>query len=284
MNSRFEALRQMESFTESMFNRIIAFQEKQHPAWDSTLSFDQRIKGLPLHYLIFSAHDRDPQLYGPTIAHYYPLREEIQKIAYYWQQTGAKRLADFYCGNGFMGSLIAREGVNTLGLSQYTAKPNQIERFHDSDCYEFSSNTLEQSQCDAVFVAWPPADINPTPHIVTARPKLLIYVYTDHCHPETKQRQCGASDMFDLLSEQYVLLDQWSITRPENLLHEIWPDMTPNPEEQRHTRIYVLPQFQDIPLPTELPAKTEYPWETDHNMAMLALEAKRQLQTQGILA
>ena len=48
----FEPLRDMGTFTEDMFNRIISFQEKQHPAWNAELGFEQRILGLPLHYFI----------------------------------------------------------------------------------------------------------------------------------------------------------------------------------------------------------------------------------------
>jgi hypothetical protein len=65
---RFAALKDMESFTDAMFNRIVAFQEKIHPAWNSERSFDDRIKDLPLHALVFSNPDRDPAQFAHTIA------------------------------------------------------------------------------------------------------------------------------------------------------------------------------------------------------------------------
>ena len=54
----YEKLRDMEFFSEDMFNRIIEFQERLHPAWNSALPFAERIKGLPLHALVFSNPDR----------------------------------------------------------------------------------------------------------------------------------------------------------------------------------------------------------------------------------
>src|SRR3569833_1000178 len=113
----FEPLRNMEAFSEDMFNRIIAFQERQHPAWKSELTFTQRIEGLPLHYLVFSAPDRDPAKFGPTGAPFIPLRAEMRMLAAYARQ-GADQpvICDLHAGNGFVGSLLAREGVKVIGV------------------------------------------------------------------------------------------------------------------------------------------------------------------------
>jgi hypothetical protein len=286
IEKQFEALRQMEAFTEDMFNRIIAFQEKQHPAWNSSLSFEERIKGLPLHYLMFSNADRDPARFGPTITNYYPLRQEIQMLAYYIQQTGDNaQVCDLYCGNGFIGSLLARElpqGTPVSGLHAYNAKPNQIESFYDSNCYQFSDAHLEDCECDVVFCSWIPSGTNPTPTIISKQPNLIIYGYTEHKNPETGERQSGTDDMFDALNQQYRLIDEWSVTRPENLFHEIWPDLTPNIEETRYTRVYAHQQFPDIQPPQALPEATPYDWENELAMAQLALKAKKEIQARGI--
>ena len=45
----FDILREMEPFTEKLFNGIIGFQEKDHAAWVETETFEKRIKDLPLH-------------------------------------------------------------------------------------------------------------------------------------------------------------------------------------------------------------------------------------------
>ena len=279
-DTRFEPLRQMESFTEDMFNRIIAFQEKEHPAWNTQLTFDHRIKGLPLHNLIFSNPDRNPQHHGPTVAHYYPLRQETYKIAQYIKQVGT-RTCDIYPGNGFIGSLLAREGLSVTGLQDNTTFPNQIEQFFDPSCYEFSGANIDQLNPDAILASWVPSGENPCEHLNNSQARLLVFIYTEHSNPETGERQTGTADMFDSLAANYELLDSWHITRPKDLLHEIWPDMTPSPEETRITRIY---QRKGLNLGKigQTPALNVYDWEQELDMALLAHEAKNHLKAQGI--
>ena len=286
IEKEFEALRQMESFTEDMFNRIIAFQEKQHPAWNTSLSFEERIKGLPLHYLVFSNADRDPAKFGPTVANYYAMRQEMQRLAHFIQHAGKHaQVCELYCGNGFTGSLLARElpqeNIPVKGLRTFNHKPNQIESFFDNNNYQFSDARLEDCDCDVVFTSWIPAGTNPTPAIIAKQPKLIIYVYTEHKNPETGERQSGTDDMFEGINHHYHLVDQWSITRPENLFHEIWPDLTPNIEETRHTRIYAHQQLAEIPQPDVLPEAAPYDWELELAMAQLALKAKQEIQARG---
>jgi len=290
IEKEFEALRHMETFTEDMFNRIIAFQEKQHPAWNQALPFDERIKGLPLHYLVFSNADRDPAKFAPTVANYYPTRYEMQRLTYLIKQTtNHPRICDLYCGNGFIGSLLARELATpdnkrpVTGLRSYTQKPNQIESFFDAEHYQFSDGNLEECECDVVFASWVPSKTNPTPAIVARQPKLIVYGYTEHKHPETGERQSGTEDMFDDLNKSYQLIDQWSITRPENLFHEIWPDLTTNIEEIRHTRVYANIELGEIKLPDALPEAVPYDWEQELAMAQLALRAKQEIQARGFM-
>jgi hypothetical protein len=170
-----------------------------------------------------------------------------------------------------------------MGLRSYTQKPNQIESFFDADHYQFRDATLDECACDVVFASWVPAQTNPTPAIVARQPKLIIYGYTEHKHPQTGERQSGTEDMFDDLNESYQLIDQWSITRPENLFHEIWPDLTPNIEEIRHTRIYASKQLGEISLPDSLPEAVPYDWEQELAMAQLALKAKQEIQARGLM-
>jgi hypothetical protein len=278
----FEPLREMGTFTEDMFNRIIAFQEREHPAWNTELSFAERIQGLPLHNLIFSNPDRDPAQYGPTVAAYYPLREEMQKIAHYVKQTAEQALlCDLYPGNGFIGSLIGREGIEVVGLQQTDCKPNQIEAFYDSNVYRFSTGPLAQQDCDAVLVSWPPSGLNPTPTLLACQPRLLIYIFTDHAEEASGVRQTGSADMFDRLNDDYLEIDAWAVERPRDLLHEVWPDMTPSIAETRQVRIYAHRSLGNIPRLDALPAAQPYDWEKDLQMALLALQAKQDMQARG---
>ena len=281
----FEKLRDMESFTDDMFNRIIAFQERKHPAWDVNLPFGERIKNLPLHYLIFSNADRDPAKYGHTVAPYYPLHEETRKIAAYARLVAEQPvIADLHCGNGFIGSLIAREGVRVIGVRDPQARPNQIEDFHDPDCYEFRNGTIARIDFpfDVALSSWMPSGKNLTPDLLRHQPKLIVFIYTEHTdddgHPQT-----GTPEAFTILPADYRLIDAWSVTRPRDLLHEVWPDLTPNIEEIRHTRIFAHAPWHDIRLPEEFDPGEPYDWEKELEMAALALGAKTMLREQGLL-
>jgi hypothetical protein len=283
-NKKYEPLRDMERFTQDMFNRIIDFQEKKHAAWDTKLSFDQRIAGLPLHNLIFSSADRDPTRFGPTIAPFYPLRLEIFKIANYVKQAGSDAvLGDYYPNNGFLGSLIAREGINTLGLRINNTLPNQIGEFYDNQVYNYTDKKLSQLDCDAVLVSWPYSETNPTHDILATKPKIIIYIYTEHKNQETGKRQTGSDDMFDQLKDNYQLIDHWKVTRAKDLLHAIWPDMTPNIEEHRLVRIYADKTLTHIKQDTTTDISPVYDWEKDLQMAELALEAKTELDMQRMM-
>ena len=279
---KFAPLREMDQFTNDMFNRIIAFQEKDHPAWSEALDFSVRIRGLPLHNLIFSNPDRDPNLFGPSIAAYYPLREEMLRLAHYIKQVSATPVVyDWFPGNGFIGSLLAREGLSVTGIKDNNVKDNQIKSFFDKDVYQFCNRDDVAQVCDAVLASWIPPEINPTPDILERHPKLIAYVYTEHVDNTKGQRQTGTDDMFEALSGDYRLLDSWSLERPENLLHEIWPEMTPSIAEIRITRVYVA---NDLSLEKieSLPGKSPYDWEQELQMALLALEAKQQLRSRGM--
>lgn len=279
----FEKLREMESFTDDMFNRIVEFQERKHPAWDPEQPFDERIRNLPLHYLIFSNADRDPAKYSHTVAPYYPLHEETRKIAAYARLVADEPvIADLHAGNGFVGSLIAREGVRVIGVRDPQAKPNQIEDFYDEDCYEVCRMALMDIDFpfDVAFSSWMPANENWTPVILRHKPKLIVFVYTEHID-NSGRPQTGTPEAFTSLPDNYRPIDAWSLTRPRDVLHEVWPDLTSNIEETRHVRIYAAEPYHDIQLPEDFDFGEPYDWERELEMALLALEAKNTLRSQG---
>jgi len=288
MPEKFATLREMEEFTDALFDRIFTFQEKKHPAWDPEQPFAERIKGLALHNLIFSNPDRDPEQYGPTIAHYYPLREENKALVYYIKHVAENPVVlDIHARNGFVGSLLAREGVKVKGLHDPDEKPNQIESFFDPECYEMFAGKLADVNfpVDVVFSAWMPSGQNFTPDIFKLKPKLVIYIYTDHVNDNDGARQTGTDAAYDLanLPEGYKVIDEWSIARPENLLQEAWPDLSPSIEETRHVRIVAAEQFYDIPQYAPETMAEPYDWEADLEMAALTLEAKEHLRGRGIV-
>lgn len=281
----FSKLRHMDVYTDDMFNRIVSFQEKEHAAWRTDAAFAERIAGLPLHYLIFSNADRNPATHGPTVAHYYPLRREMQTIAAYARAVAARPvLCDLHARNGFIGSLLAREGVKVIGLRDPGHKPNQIIDFHDTDAYELRAGTIENVDFafDVAYSSWMPAGVDITQALLPHRPKLIVYVYTEHRDTATGMRQTGCDGAFgERLPSHYKCIAEWSVERPENLLREVWPDLTGNIEETRLVRIYADEGYHDITIDAACVHGEPYDWERDLEMAQLALQAKQQLRSNG---
>ncbi len=282
----FDLLRDMESFTQTMFNNIISFQEKEHLAWNQALTFADRIKDLPLHYLVFSNADRDPEKCGPTIAHYYPLRRELQTIAEYCKKTSKIPVViDAHARNGFIGSLLAREGLNVIGLRDNEDKPNQITHFFDESCYNMRDINLNQIDfpVDVIFSSWMPNGTDITDDIIRLKPKLIVYVYTEHTNnQETAINQTGVEGAFgENLPDNYQEIDHWEITRKENMFSDIWPDLTANIEEIRKVKIIADQAFHDLKIKPSEPDH-KYDWENDLLMIETAIEAKNQLRLRGL--
>ncbi|MBI3774235.1 MAG: hypothetical protein HY273_01545 [Gammaproteobacteria bacterium] len=281
----FELLREMDSFSEEMLNRIIAFQTKEHAAWNSQLPFAQRIQELTLHDLVLSHPQRDPKLCGPTIAHYAPRRDEMWRIAAYARAVASDPVVcELHARNGFLGSLLARENVRVIGLRDPRTKPNQIADFYDNEHYDMRSGTIAQNApvFDLAFSAWMPSGENHTPALLACRPKIVVYVYTEHADPISLQPQTGTTEAFTQLSSDYKLIDQWQDVRPADFFKEVWPDLTGNLAETRITRVYARTEFHNLaPIASAAPL-AHYDWEKDLQMASLALEAKQFLKQRGI--
>jgi len=280
---KFAPLQDMKLFSEELFNRIFSFQEKETPAWDEKKPFSERIQKLPLHYLVFSNGDRDPKVNGPTINHYYPLREEIRTLVHIAKQISKQpTILDVHPGNGFIGSLIAREGVTVVGARDPKIKPNQIKNFFDTDFYQMREQAISDidDEFDVIFSSWMPAGENHTPEIIKHKPKLIIYTYTDQLD-EQNNRICGTEDAFNQLPDNYRLAAQWDVTRPKDLFKLAWPDLTDNMEEVRKTKIFADRTCPDLDL-SGLQAATPYDWEEELAMALLVNEAKTALEKQGI--
>jgi len=285
MPKKFEKLRHMEEFTDGLFNRIVAFQSKEHAAWNQDAPFEERIKDLTLHNLIFSCPDRDPETSGPTVAHYYPLREENRALVYYATQVASNpTILDMHGRNGFIGSLLGREGAKVIGLRDGEDKPNQISEFYDKECYELRDTKLGDVDFgfDVAFSAWMPSGENFSPDIFKHRPKLVIFIYTEHVNEHSKQRQTGTNDAFDQLPDGYKVIDEWSITRPENLMQQAWPDLSGNIEEVRHVKVIADEPYHDVAQYAPEQMAEPYGWEAELEMALLTIEAKEHLRSQGI--
>lgn len=284
----FQILRNMESFTQKMFNNIIGFQERDHPAWDESRPFTERIKNIPLHYLVFSNADRNPEKQGPTISHYYPLQFEMAKIAAFSKLVNKNPvILDIHARNGFVGSLLANEGVKVIGMRSPQEKTNQIENFYDPKKYELRSGTIKEVDfpVDIIFSSWMPSGENITNDIVRLNPKLVVYIHTSHENIHDRQPQTGTPNSFGSeLPASYQLIEEWAVTRPENLFNDIWPDLTGNIEETRYVKIFANEPFHSIFVDDEAIDVPGYDWEEDLLMAETAHAAKQQMNRGGFPA
>ena len=78
------------------------------------------------------------------------------------------------------------------------------------------------------------------------------------------------------------MIAEWTITRPKDLMHEIWPELTASIEETRHVKIYADTPYHDIDIRGEIKADPDlYDWEQELSMALTALQAKEVLRSQG---
>src|SRR3569623_8501 len=68
---------------------------------------------------------------------------------------------------------------------------------------------------------------------------------------------------------------------PKDVLHEVWPDLTPSIEETRYVKVYADEGYHHIDVPDEVAPAQPYDWEFELDMALLALQAKQHLQAQG---
>ena len=121
-----------------------------------------------------------------------------------------------------------------------------------------------------------------TPELLKLRPKMIIYVYTEHTNQYSGERQTGTNEAFDDLPANYKIVDEWSIARPENMLQEVWPDLSPSLEEVRVTRIYADQSVPEIARYEISKPAQPYDWEAELEMALLAYEAKQDLRARGI--
>lgn len=198
--------------------------------------------------------------------------------------AGQPTVCDLRCGNGFIGSLLANEGVRVIGVREPTAKLNQIPDFYDFLRYEMRALPIADIDFafDVAFSSWMPSEINDTPRILQHSPKLIVYIHTDHVDASSGRRQTGTAEAFVKLPDRYKLIDQWSVTRAQDMLHEIWPELPPSIEETRHVKVYADTPFHGINLLGYAEAAKGYDWENELDMALLALEAKSMLRARGI--
>ena len=134
---------------------------------------------------------------------------------------------------------------------------------------------------DVAFSAWMPSEVNCTPDILKYRPKLIVYVHTDHFDESSGRKQTGTTAAYTELPQHYQLIGEWSITRPKDFLNEIWVELTPNIEEVRTVKIFADEPYHGINVGENLEQAEPYGWEIELDMVLTALKAKLHLKERG---
>jgi SAM-dependent methyltransferase len=242
------------------------FQAHRHTAWDESVSFGDRISDLPLYALEFNNPDRDGDRQGPTVAHYSPARREIVALAKLCRALGQNvAVLDVGCGNGFIGSLLAREGVRVIGIDDDSWKPPQIATFFDADTYERRAPcSLGQfaEPFDVALCSWMVPGTNLTRAILTRRPSLVIHVYSSDRH-EDGSITTGSAEAYDCPPD-YAPIGRWTVVTPHNFFAKLgFP--TGTPRKTRLVEAWRRQDVQDLELkPPELLSE-EYSWQIERD-------------------
>lgn len=248
-----------------MLNSIIAFQKHKHPAWDDSLPFYSRIEGLPLHCLEFENPDRNPLKFGPTICHYPPRRSEIRAIALTCKSIGPDpQILDIGCGNGFLGSLLAHEGLRVTGIDDLSWKPPQISKLCDQDCYEFITPLSFENfkkDFDVAFCSWMVPGTNLTKEIITRNPSLIIHVFSKHIQNDGRQ-ETGLKEAF-ICPAGYHVVGGWKAETPRDFFSGIDSRLTSNPTKVRYVEIWRREDAGPIEFLHPLQFNDKYYWDIE---------------------
>lgn len=234
----------MEESVKSLISKILQFQQRNHPAWDAHAHFDERIRDLPLYFLVLNHPDRDTDIESVTITHYVPQRAEIMALAAIIKSCGRYlRVCDIGCGNGFLGSLLAREGVHVFGIDNRSYTQPQLSNFFDEHYYHIVEASLEDQNIsfDVGFCSWMLPNTNLTPAIISKKPQLIIYVHSIDRQAD-ESWTTGTPDAYDV-PDEYRYLGGWCTFLPADYFYPLRCryslNVTANKQEINQVGIYM---------------------------------------------
>lgn len=272
----------MASTIASMRQGIIQFENCQHLAWDDSQLFAKRIKALPLLFLEFIHPAQDPKTQSTTVTHYVPCRNEFCALADLIRSYGSDlRVCDIGCGNGFLGSLLMREGVSGFGIDDSSYRQPQIPHFYDPDCYQVIKTNLHdlKGDFDVSMCSWMSEGSNLTPAIVARKPALIIHFYSKDHYPDGSLTT-GTVSAYKC-PENYRLLTGWETRLPQDYFmflmeEEIRLQMYENPFRNRSVCVYLRNDIDSLPPPSPLDYSERYDWDLEREL-INSLRKKRGL-------
>ena len=255
------------AYISEMVNRIIAFQNHKHPAWDDSIPFRLRIERLPLYTLEFNNPDRNCLEFGPTISHYAPRKTELRAIALMCKSVGHDpQILDIGCGNGFLGSLLAGEGVRVTGIDDLSWRPPQISRFYDREIYEFItplSFDNYKKDFDVAFCSWMVPGTNLTNEFSASlrNPSLIIHIFSKHVQNDGRQ-ETGLKEGF-ICPSGYHVVGEWKSETPGDFFSGICPRLGSKPRKVRYVEIWRRKDIGPIEFMHPLQFDDNYYWDIE---------------------
>lgn len=251
---------------ELMVQRVADFQRHQHAIWNSALSFDERVRDLPLYALEFNNFDRDSSKHGPTVAHYAPSRQEMIALSQIISENVEAKLQvlDVGCGNGFIGSLLAREGIPVIGIDNLSWALPQIHHLFDEQVYESRIPvSLEEYGDDfnVAFCSWMIPNANLTKQIVAKQPELIIHTYSAHTQPD-ESPQTGCEEAYRC-PKDYWVLGAWATQTPANFFADVEPRFSRKSATIRITEIWCHRDIHTAKFFAPEHCNNEYSWDIE---------------------
>ncbi len=252
-----------------MLEGIVAFQRYRLPVWNEASTFEERIARLPLYALEFNHPDRDSNSHGPTIAHYAPDRREVIALAEIIRSIGTDpRILDIGCGNGFIGSLLAREGLSVTGIDDHSWRRPQIPCLYDQQMYELRAPVSLwefRDKFTVAFCSWMVPGSNLTSTLIARDPALIIHVYSPS-PGHGGMRETGTNDAY-CLPDKYRRLGSWAACTPENFFSDIVPALQKKDSTVRIVEMWCREDVEDVRFfaPTESENSDPYYWDFERS-------------------
>jgi len=260
----------IEKYVQLTKNNICQFEKKNHPAWKQSEKFTNRINNLPLYWLEFNHPGKNEKTQSVTVTHYVPCRTEIMVLSKIIKSFNKDfKVCDIGCGNGFLGSLLAREGVKVFGIDDRSYNQPQIKSFLDKECYKIIETSLSDLKIpfDVAFCSWMTPGTNLMPQIIAKKPSLIIHVFS----PDRQRNgtpTTGTQEANKCTSD-YRLIVGWRTVFPKDYfipLNEIYGlKFTENVQKIRIVNIFAHKKLKLIDCISDLDITSFYDWDVERN-------------------
>jgi hypothetical protein len=171
---------------------------------------------------------------------------------------------DIGCGNGFIGSLLAREAVRVIGIDDLSWKRPQIEAFHDSNAYEMRvpcrlGDFLGNFQ--VALCSWMVPGSNLTTEILARGPAFVIHIYSPD-HQTDGSLTTGICEAYRC-RPPYMVLCRWAVVTPADYFAALDNRFDVNSRKLRVVEVWKRQDAPDVSFPELNAVGEEYDWELE---------------------